>query len=128
MGALAFPAETDLAGEIYALVENIKLQQANESFSITVDEGTASTTLAAATATVVTQTAVDVVTTAPALTSYGFTQAQAAAILTAINALVADGLEAKNTINALVADVEALRQLNATLVDALAAVGAVSIA
>ena len=40
--------------------------------------------------TVPVQTSVAVVTTAPALSSYGFTLAQATALVTSVNALVAD--------------------------------------
>jgi hypothetical protein len=69
-----------------------------EAYTLTFD--TPARTLAAA-------TAVNVVTTAPALTSYGYTQAQAAAVLTAINALVADNLNLREMIAGLVTDLAA---------------------
>lgn len=53
-------------------------------------------------------TAANVVTTTPALTSYGFTQAQAEEVLTAINATQADVLALKKLIVALVVDLEAV--------------------
>lgn len=108
MSALSLPTESDAGGKLVVLLENIEAQIANTAdFEITVAEVTSAIVLPNA-------TAVDVVTTAPTTAAYGFTDAQAIAVLANINALVAD--------------VEALRQLNATLVSALAALGGVTIA
>lgn len=105
--ALVIPAEADAAGKLVFLLENLETQLADTTaFAITVSEVTSAKALPNA-------TAVDVVTTAPATGSYGYTQAQAAAVLTEVNALVAD--------------VEAIRQLLATIVTALANVGVLTI-
>lgn len=50
-------------------------------------------------------TAVSVVTTAPALTSYGFTSAQAVALLTAVNALLVDVASIRTALDALLTEV-----------------------
>jgi hypothetical protein len=100
----AFDAESDLG----VILAAIKSQIANVAqFKITVSEATLAQALPNA-------VAAAVVTTAPTTGAYGYTQAQATAIVSSLNSLITD--------------VEALRQLNATLVTALANVGIVTIA
>jgi hypothetical protein len=93
------------------------------AFTLTYD--TPGTTIPAATAVAVAQTAAAVATTAPTTGAgaYGYTAAQAAAVLASINALVADGLADKNAINALEADVAALREVVVQLTQILITAG-----
>jgi hypothetical protein len=72
--------------------------------------GTYTQTYATADKTHANPTAAAVVTTGAALTSYGFTEAQANAIVTAVNALRADHLDLAQLVNAILDDLQAISQ------------------
>ena len=98
--ALTFPTDSDPGADLVILLEALK---ANQATVITKTYNTPGTTIANA-------TAADVASTPSALASYGYTQAQADALIASHNELVAD--------------VAVLRGVVVTLVQALEAIGA----
>jgi hypothetical protein len=95
------PSTEDSWEKVWAFYQGFLASSGDTAFTLTYD--TASATVPAATAT-------DVLTTASALTAYGYTEAQADSIPVAINALIADAL--------------ALRKVLVAVIDVLVAIGA----